>query len=1218
MTREKDILGHTDDQPVIDVAHGIDDGGTHASQEEGRIVNEPLSLAFFAEIRKIAIYNKVFALQRIGLVRNPVRFLELQLTSHFGDKSKFLKARENGHASNEYDCDRIGEEILSMSQLIVSELSDSANNVYFTSADEKITLMSELHDALIVLAAIFGDNDIFEADFVRTLEQASTVIRDSFPDKDESSETADRPRIVTMPYEAPSEISRSVPPVAGYMAWAATQAANETAGEDEKTAVIKHNTLAGPPTNADDRGAELEDFDATVRLERGSQQTEISGMFDPRVLRAAASVRAVGEKAEGLLLPLIFRNLDEHINDSLDTHGKWFFPSSSPWHRIVRGDGGGTFYYHASGSRIIDRGGEDVVFVDASGVSFPLTAEEISRGCVDFSLERDESEVTMPPGHNTPVITPPPVEPETSTVNIRSSSPLKAVISSERCASPSIAASAPLPFDPDDLPVELFQGVSENSWLARELEYSDTALTSEGWSVSYEGEVLVWERDGMRFWRGGRRICYQQDFSGAVQYMIPPAAGGRPSMPPQKNTMRPPDAVPPPPNNGDVLATPVPSDRRPSPRPQVKVVSSGRPIRPRGVRNSSPGSEPEEAGRVSDPGVPSLSALSQRTLEGQPQSPVNEPAVNLSQIHETDISRQLFVPPPQQEESSAKPVESKWKRFAKRALAALGVAAGVAGIWGGYKYLSGSESDSNAGLRDQAAQQGGAAKSADDKKVTPPATVTDDSELSAQKVTTPDDDFGPNTKSDDIDTLASKQYELPASFKAWAKGYPELDSIFNEAMIASGKTGIGEQFFSTVIKHLRVLRNAERDTVKQAVIDGQIHEIFALQAEFQKGSGHDAMDRYGDKTETQLRAITWEHVHKDHTRVSEVTSLKANGVIPSDGVRRLRNNINGVHISQIDPSGIALYRNWANNSGVGENPHAVEPGRGVIWDGSAIAWKVAKVLHRDSFEQVTGLNPQGEAPTLNPDPERKQEAEPLQFGMLGGSDAPAFNGCSTRIMFNADTTRGRVEMALGRETELAEIDAGWDDDPATNNVVSQSVKSDPTAEIDAMWDQIDAEQELSSRIAMVKADRTQALLERGEVFIPHLSQTSDGSVRIAFENGFLRQCTTSEQMDRVQHLADIRFRDMVEFTSNADGVYARLSPEKLAEFADAIKTPEVEVSFSELAADDAQRLEDEALLAEIDAGWDDVPPPAVKDVKQVRASTEAELKHIFDSLSRAA
>jgi hypothetical protein len=170
--------------------------------------------------------------------------------------------------------------------------------------------------------------------------------------------------------------------------------------------------------------------------------------------------------------------------------------------------------------------------------------------------------------------------------------------------------------------------------------------------------------------------------------------------------------------------------------------------------------------------------------------------------------------------------------------------------------------------------------------------------------------------------------------------------------------------------------------------------------------------------------------------------------------------------------------------------------------------------------------------------------------------------------------------AVEREIALNEIDNGWDD----IKVVPPVAKADQTAEIDAEWDNIktapaaakadqtadiDAEWDniadsaatneadsFAKKIEMIKLDRSQALLERGEIFVPHLSETSDGSVRIAIENGFLRQCTTVTQMNRVEQLAKLKLSDMTEFTADEAGIYAKLSPAKHAEFLEALYSQE--------------------------------------------------------------
>ncbi len=78
---------------------------------------------------------------------------------------------------------------------------------------------------------------------------------------------------------------------------------------------------------------------------------------------------------------------------------------------------------------------------------------------------------------------------------------------------------------------------------------------------------------------------------------------------------------------------------------------------------------------------------------------------------------------------------------------------------------------------------------------------------------------------------------------------------------------------------------------------------------------------------------------------------------------------------------------------------------------------------------------------------------------------------------------------------------------------------------------------------MVEIDRRAALLERGEIVVRPVEEGGTGSVLMALENGFMKECRNGDQMDRVQQrIAKIRMGSLEEYEVLGDGkIYARLS-----------------------------------------------------------------------------
>ncbi|MCC7196811.1 hypothetical protein IT413_01290 [Candidatus Peregrinibacteria bacterium] len=154
---------------------------------------------------------------------------------------------------------------------------------------------------------------------------------------------------------------------------------------------------------------------------------------------------------------------------------------------------------------------------------------------------------------------------------------------------------------------------------------------------------------------------------------------------------------------------------------------------------------------------------------------------------------------------------------------------------------------------------------------------------------------------------------------------------------------------------------------------------------------------------------------------------------------------------------------------------------------------------------------------------------------------------------------------------------------------------------DAEWDNIAAQHEaqkvvspFAERVAQVKSNRREALMKRGEVWVPSLSDDMSGSAMLAFENGFLKECTSASQQQKVRViLSKVRLSSLEEYEALEDGsTYAKLSEKDVDALRNALHEPSIE---DELAAIDAGwdldepvapavKLEDE--LAAIDAGWD--------------------------------
>ena len=192
---------------------------------------------------------------------------------------------------------------------------------------------------------------------------------------------------------------------------------------------------------------------------------------------------------------------------------------------------------------------------------------------------------------------------------------------------------------------------------------------------------------------------------------------------------------------------------------------------------------------------------------------------------------------------------------------------------------------------------------------------------------------------------------------------------------------------------------------------------------------------------------------------------------------------------------------------------------------------------------------------------------------------------------------GPLELDFN-ELEMAVIDKGWDDVPA--GVAS---KKEKLAKLELDFSEFEAPS-LDQRISAVKASRRDALLTRGEVFIPPISDDMDGSVMLAIKNGFLKECTTISSQNKVEAiLSRLRLRDMVEYEATENGTFGKLNEEKLAELNAAAMLEEA-------------KTEQDKLLEEIETeGWDAEPASVAK----VSAVTKSRIISIGgDALSRAA
>jgi hypothetical protein len=265
-------------------------------------------------------------------------------------------------------------------------------------------------------------------------------------------------------------------------------------------------------------------------------------------------------------------------------------------------------------------------------------------------------------------------------------------------------------------------------------------------------------------------------------------------------------------------------------------------------------------------------------------------------------------------------------------------------------------------------------------------------------------------------------------------------------------------------------------------------------------------------------------------------------------------------------------------------------------------------------EPANGAN---HAPAVNPAKGTSPEVAPMDGGIHDNGTIDGGFG-KTGLLNNHNKSDDDPTVEVTGYTEMAEdreIEVTWTDVEDPEVTIGEEVDID-LSELDDDDGEItmgetdvdlsDLEETapeikvptLEEKIAAVKKNRRHALLERGEVFVPSLSEDMDGSVKLAYENGFLMMCTNGLQQDKVEALArNIRFNEMIEYEATEYGTYARLSPEKLAQLQEALGATEKPASRESAQSKKAPAVvgksstlspEVEAELAEIEDGWLDV------------------------------
>jgi hypothetical protein len=444
----------------------------------------------------------------------------------------------------------------------------------------------------------------------------------------------------------------------------------------------------------------------------------------------------------------------------------------------------------------------------------------------------------------------------------------------------------------------------------------------------------------------------------------------------------------------------------------------------------------------------------------------------------------LILPRPPQPESLPEKVitpariESRWKKFWRKAAAPLVIAAGLAGSFG-INSSSSDKSHSEDGTKDhshQVADNVKAGKAVEIKKaaaqkvreesrknVEREAKTEIKKEGGGESFADPDNDFA-NAKAEDISGLSGKFYELPLSVKKWANQFSDLHKVVNGTIDTTGAHGAGEQFFGTLLRHAKTADQRSR--------------ILELQKRFNRASGYAAMYDFGGKSPAELAKISREQrssiagqIGNNGRVVSEIDSLTATGVLPHGDGRRLRSHLGGVPVGEAKAGEIALYKNWVNNS-LWENPHFIPYGASVNFHNSAVLNLAMRILCPDGFSAngVTGSGVDSQHGNFD-DGHYPVQQERQMFGSTGG-ELPILGEAAPQIISNASAVRGKIQTALIQNPELDAIDAGWDEIKTEDVQISsvelsgaeaKAVENDALlAEIDAGWDEILSPAESSS------------------------------------------------------------------------------------------------------------------------------------------------------------
>lgn len=164
-----------------------------------------------------------------------------------------------------------------------------------------------------------------------------------------------------------------------------------------------------------------------------------------------------------------------------------------------------------------------------------------------------------------------------------------------------------------------------------------------------------------------------------------------------------------------------------------------------------------------------------------------------------------------------------------------------------------------------------------------------------------------------------------------------------------------------------------------------------------------------------------------------------------------------------------------------------------------------------------------------------------------------------------------IDLSELNANTLAAADDSIDVDVSAFNTVSEEDA------FDAEWGNIADQHEaknvvnpLFEKVTRVKSNRREALMKHGEVWVPSLSDDLSGSAMMAFENGFMKECTSESQQQKVRAvLSQIRMGNLEEYEAMEDGsTYAKLSEKDM----NALRTAMNEPTNAEI-------------LASVDAGW---------------------------------